>query len=204
MYGARNRGFTLVEILVAGTLLLGMLGLISQVIVPVMRASARTSVRVELQALANVSMQKLTTDLNLVAAQGISGPFQAPNGSISFALHRNAGFSSDGKPLWSTQMVVYRWDTDAQILYRSLWPPSATNTLVSPLEIKRLQETEVDRAVADGDTRVLASSVTHFHFEKGPAGETQLPLAVALKLEKISASEVTESVELFRRILPRN
>jgi hypothetical protein len=207
MFGAkiwRRRGLSLVEVLIASTLLLGLLALMTQVVGPVMRASNRTAVRVELQSLATVAMQKLTTDLTHTSSTGISGPFVGADNTVKFALHPKTGFSTDGTPLFSTQLVVYRWRPSTQKLSRVEWPASPTNTMVSPLKVRQLDELQIDEALVAGAERVLAPNVSNFYFQSGGGVGIRLPLEVGLRLEKESAPDILEAVELNRTVLVRN
>ena len=204
MFVGRNRGISLVEILVGSTLLLGLVALMTQVIGPVMSASGRTSIRVELQSVASVAMQRIETDLTHTSAVGFSGPFIQTDRSVKFAIHRNTGFSPNGTPLWSTQLVLYRWDPSTEKLSRLDWPPNPDNSEVSPLKVLKLDESQIDDALANGIERVVASNVTDFHL--GPQEQTgvRLPLEVRFRLERPSAPNVTEIVEFRRKVLVRN
>jgi hypothetical protein len=205
MFGAKQtRGLSLVEVMIASTLLLGLMALMTQVIGPVMRASNRTAIRVELQSLASVSMQRITTDVTHTSSTGISGPFVEADNTVKFAVHQNAGFSPDGTALWSTQLAVYRWQPSTQKLSRFDWPASPTNTEVSPLKVMQLDQTQLDDALAEGAERILASNVTDFYMGGGGMVGVRLPIEVRLKLEKESAPDILETVELNRKILVRN
>jgi type II secretory pathway component PulJ len=201
---SREGAFTIAELLIAGTLLLGMLALIVQVLIPVMRASQRTANRVELQSLAAVSLQAIVTDLTHSGATGVSGPFQEENGSLSFALHPNAGFDSDAKPLWADRLVVYRWDFPNRTLTRTLWPVVVNATLVSPTKVSRLNIDELQTALEEGATKTLAYHVELFEVSGSEEPGTELPVELRLRLEKATDAEFVETIELKRKVLLRN
>lgn len=201
---SHKKAFTLVEILIAGTLFLGMLAIIVQVLIPVMRASQRTANRVELQSLAAVALQTIVKDLTHSGATGVSGPFQEGDDSVSFALHPNAGFDSDGKSLWADHLVAYRWDPPTKSLTRTLWPSDVDSTLVSPLKVSRLTSEELQAVVEEGATKTLAYHVDLFEVSSSDTPGTEIPIELHLRLEKATDSENVETIELRRKVLLRN
>lgn len=164
------------------------LGLGFSYLVPSLRASARSSVRVEMEQQALIAMTRLVQDF---ANTNVGGVSLAPK---VLALQPLQGVRDDGVQVWQRQIVVYA--VDGTDLVRFLYPPDPD--VPGPLDLglrnvrpQRLAE-PVLASVAEADgvrrerlaTGVKALQVQH---TGGAAGIGQ-PLTVTLKMEREAAT----------------
>ncbi|MHB2019228.1 MAG: PulJ/GspJ family protein, partial [Candidatus Xenobia bacterium] len=133
----RRTAFTIVELLVAATLSILLLGMMFAFLIPTMRASVRGSSRVEMQQQAVVALSRMAEDLEATAAAGIAlyvdpanynppavVPAQGPNwtpmlmseapaaggpGVIMSVVKLN-NVNAQGQQVWDTSAIVYNWD----------------------------------------------------------------------------------------------
>jgi prepilin-type N-terminal cleavage/methylation domain-containing protein len=115
---SRNRGFTLLEVLISASLLLLLLGLLFTFLVPTMKASVRGSVRVEMQQMAVLALNKMVGDLQNTTAAGLSLSQRNP---VSIGIVRIEGVTSEGMQIWEKNMIVYAL-LDG-VLIRKVYPP---------------------------------------------------------------------------------
>jgi prepilin-type N-terminal cleavage/methylation domain-containing protein len=124
-----DRGFSLLELMVAMVLSLVVLGLTIAFLIPTMRASARGSARVEMQQQAVVALGRIASDLERSAPAAVSlntGAYSAilPKSSptatpppqktpVVLAVQRLANVNSSGDQMWENQMEIYVWDPGA-------------------------------------------------------------------------------------------
>lgn len=150
----RSRGFTLVELLIwmglSGLLLLVLVNLI----IPALRLSARTQVRLELGRLAVRVAQQLQKDLE------VSAPGAWRYADQTLVLQTVEGLSAEGGRLWSGEWALYHREAPARRLWRQLAPLSqatlAGPRLPSPAELATLL------AASSPQRHVLALDLSDF------------------------------------------
>lgn len=115
-YVAR-RGFTLIEILLAGALGVMVLYVLIALLIPALRVSAQGTDRVELDQRAALLEGRLTRALKATCRSGVgwlvagwSGVGEAPEQAERFlTVHSLRGALSDSRQDWSNGLTVFHW-----------------------------------------------------------------------------------------------
>jgi hypothetical protein len=184
---------SLLEIMVAGALMLGLTGLVLSVLYPSFRASSRNASRVEMQQQAALVMERLLLDLESAATASVS---VHPEG---LAIQQLDGVTGTGLQIWKKELIVYsRMGTT---LVRERWPPAPPVLLVVLVDAYPTRITSVDLAAIiaarNGSERKLAFGVTAFDLDPN------LSFRIALE-RKIPGRPESETFELQRRVTLRN
>lgn len=125
-----GRGFSLLEIMMAASLLLLLLALVVQIIVPMGKGSVRGAQQVELQQLAAMTLQRLTRDLEMAGPGGIACQ---PGDPVVLALHRLMDVGGDGSQIYSDQVDLYWWSPRDRVLrHRAQGPVSRSRVSLPP------------------------------------------------------------------------
>lgn len=176
----------------AASLGLMALGLGFSYLVPSLRASARSSVRVEMEQQSLVAIGRLVQDF---ANTNVGGVSLAPR---VLALQPLQGVRDDGVQVWRRQIVVYT--VDGTDLVRFLYPPDPDAPGPLDLGLRNVRPQRLSASVlasvaeADGVRRErLATGVKALQVRHG-GGEYGIsqPLTVTLKLEREAATGRTE------------
>lgn len=186
-----DRGFTLIEALIASTLMLLLFGVVASAFGPTLRATARSLTQAELQQEVDTALRFVEADVKRTVGGGIGLlPAEAdkPQQPVALGLVRLEGVASDGRQVWETQAVVYVWDRGSGRLLRRLYPPQPPAGLDVPFSPGHPVQLATDAllriASERGDAvRVLASGVRRFevgHGGKGTAIEPPLTLTLEL------------------------
>ena len=114
-----NRGFLLIETLVTLMVVSIVLGLGLRFLVPMLHIQTRTSERVEMQQRAERLMETIRRDLACTTPEALSyAEFESER---ILAVHRPSDVQADGRGVWSSELVLYRWDATTHTLSRSIW-----------------------------------------------------------------------------------
>ncbi|GMU50977.1 MAG: hypothetical protein AMXMBFR33_01230 [Candidatus Xenobia bacterium] len=113
-----RKGFTLVEIMVAGALSLLVMGLVYAFLVPTMRAQLRGSTRAQLQLEATTALEAMARDLYRSAPGAWSLRTERP---AALGLMRQDTVLATGQRAWESFVIVYAQLDDR--LVRRQWPP---------------------------------------------------------------------------------
>ncbi|MEW6277587.1 MAG: hypothetical protein AB1758_03110 [Candidatus Eremiobacterota bacterium] len=170
------RGFTLLEGLIACSVAVLLLVLVFQVVVPMGRGSLRGAQQVALQQEAATAVERLRRDLT-----GPPGGVEVFGADpLTVSIHRVQDVGADGSQVYSSELVLYRWDSSGQKLTRETWPPGPPSLSRVPDPARLFQPTsgEVDQILAttSGRERVLATRVREFTFVPGTAAEVHMLL----------------------------
>jgi type II secretory pathway pseudopilin PulG len=131
MRSSRCRAFTLVEILVASTIALLLLGVIVQLLVNSTRISIKGANQVELQQRALVVGDRLANDLRSTTGAGL-GVLES-SGDKWITIHPRK--AEVGPIAWQDQVIVYHWDAPALYTYRFEPSPTPTDAYQPPLSV---------------------------------------------------------------------
>lgn len=188
-----RRGMSLIEILVAGALMLGLTTLVLSVLYPSFRASSRSASRVEMQQQAALVMERLLLDLEPAALASVS---VHPEG---ISIQQLDGVTGTGLQVWKRGLIVYA--LQGSTLVRELWPPSPPALPVALVDAYPTRITSADLAAIvasnNGTERKLATGVTQFEVTSG------LSITLALKRSIPGRSEA-ETFTLERQVTLRN
>lgn len=199
-FARTGRAFTLLELVVASTLLLLLLGLAFSFLVPALRYSRTGMVESEIQQAATLSMRRIVGDLEDANAAGIS--WQSEPTVLS--VHRVVDANDKGRKVYAGELVVYLWDKDRKLLLRRTWPPEPPSLPAAPTTDAPFRVDSVGlgllAAERDGKERILARYVEEFSLQHaGVDDHIGQPLTVRLLLEN-----QTEVFELEREVSLRS
>ncbi|GMU54819.1 MAG: hypothetical protein AMXMBFR33_39650 [Candidatus Xenobia bacterium] len=187
-----RRGFTLIEVMLGGVLLLLLLILLSQVLLPMVTGARRGTQQIELQQLAQVSVDRIVRDLSRTPLEGLS----FVTGPPILAAQPLADVTGAGDQAWSDNLRLYWLDPSGQLRYRS-WPPGPPNLVRgAPTVNAAFAPTLAELGQLIGGTsasdRVLATHVQAFEVDlAAPAPTVRLVLAV-----QDQRFELTRSIRL--------
>lgn len=162
--GVERRGFTLIEVMVAGVLGLLLLFVTVQLLLPAMRLSARGTTLVELDQRASLLEQRLERALKSTGYRGVHIAEAGPDRYLS--VHPILGAVADSKPQLASTLTVFSWKQN-QLRESEISLPVVPQTLTG------LPAAELIAALADSPTRNLVDGVTAFEvsLQKGPVVE---------------------------------
>jgi len=113
---------SLLEMLIAASLVLMLLAILGQVLVPSLRLVARSSLRNGLQQEARQALERLERDLRRSTSFGIT------LGGSALAVHRMADGTFTGAPQWENELVIYAWQKPV-LVRRTVARPAGRCTL---------------------------------------------------------------------------
>ncbi len=151
-----RRGWTLVEVLVAASLLVLGLSVLTAVLVPALESSRTGSQLAQLQQQAALIVEWVASDLAATPPAGFRAQ-PIPEGLV-LALHPVSDITSSSTLTWSDQAVLYSWDFENRSLLRKRWPGMTTNGpfLPDPAALHTAATT------ASPEDRVLSRAVIFF------------------------------------------
>lgn len=179
MSGNRPRGLTLLEVIIAASLGLLLLGALFQVVIPSMKVTLGRSARAEIELSAALAIGKLVGDLESSAPAGLSLRETAPK---AVAIHPIADVKPDGGVRWEPWLIVYVLDGDR--LVRKRWPEEASETVpqTRPWRVTSERLGVIARA-RSRNARTVAIGVTDFQVGYAGLAGTQ-PLRLRIGLER--------------------
>lgn len=198
-------GYSIVEVLVAASLL-SLLGLmVVRFLHPALRVSARSSARSTAAQQSLILGSRIERDLQSTAAAG----FSYHSGPVTWlAVHPIVGADNQGRTLFSNdQVVVYRWDSSTNTMNRWEWPGGGV--IDSPdLEPLRFDRPELEGLLLTPDAyrqeylRVLQFEISWPSVAPPNVGS---PLTLELTTsEPGDSSSAPETVEFKKQIQFRN
>lgn len=203
---------SLLETLVAGTLLTVVMGMILSILIPTFRNTSRGGLRVEMQQQASIALERLVIDLEHGAPASVSVlPAPPASSDVSgVAVQRIDGYSSSGAQQWEKQLVVYYWLPKTRALKREIWmngmKPALPVTLLDyhPSRITRQDLIEI---INDGSSpeKTLARGVSKFKVDYPDDLSKRQPYQIELRLERVATGkQEPEVLSLKREITLRN
>ncbi|MHB2017607.1 MAG: PilW family protein [Candidatus Xenobia bacterium] len=195
-----RRGFTLVEVLVASTLALLVMGMAFMLLVPAMHAFARGSAQSQTQSDLLIALSRLDADLESGSPEGIA--FVSSGTQSVLAIQPMDRPAPDGTPQWQAQMIVFTWLQSRQALYRQVWTNLPNGLPLQPTSPTKLTSEQLS-LLPPGPTAVkLAEGVTAFTIDAGLPSDRGLsgPLILGLTVQRSPG----QSLSLTRSVGMRN
>jgi type II secretory pathway pseudopilin PulG len=196
-----TRAFTLLEVLVAGTLGLLLLGLLTSLLVPGLRSTTRGTVQAELAQQGMVVTSCLAADLQSTAVSGVAT--DAAAGYARLSAHPVVGLLGSGNLEWARRLVVYSWGGPNTTLLRQEWsapgPPALAVTSSAPFRPTRGQLASLASSGRPG--RTLATGVERFQLTLAGSAAR---LTLALVRPAGGPGQPAQRLELTRTVSLRN
>jgi hypothetical protein len=171
-----RRGFTLIEVVLTGTLLLMLVQLLFSIVVPMMRASQKASQMSDLRQMAALTLETICSDVEESGAPGLHLFTNA------LSVHPVESVSADGSTVWSREVHLYVWSQGR--LRRSTFPPVPSG-VPAPQQGRayNLQPAELNIALA-APGRLLCSDLDEFRVTGFSPHGMRPPLVFHLRLRR--------------------
>lgn len=193
-----SKGFTLVEALVSGGLVLLVLGIGYRFLVPLMKMQVRGGERAELQQRAALIFEDLRADMIASTTSGIS--LWQSSEEVLLGIHGAENVAQDGTLVWRDWAVVYSWQKTDGTWRRAVWHDASRRRLRAAGPV-RLQQSVLEQAAVEGTVTRLSSGVKGVHLEPASGGaHLSLPLACRFELATPSGEAREVSVVLGGRL----
>jgi prepilin-type N-terminal cleavage/methylation domain-containing protein len=213
-----RRGFTIVEVLVAASIALLVLGVAFALLRPALQRFSQGRTRAELQRQAETTLDRLEIDLRLaLAATASVGTGTDPT---ILGLVRAQDITPQGAQVWEKGVETYIYDPVQQQLRRSEWTPDAppslpvtTNSLLGAVAPVCLLDAELRQlAPPRGASVLMCQNLVTFDVQVGtppgppsPSVHMASPVLLHLVLQaSSSASSTPEQYEVKRSVWFRN
>ncbi len=196
-------GLTLIEVLIAASLLLLALSLLTTLVVPSIRYSADGLTQIDLQRSADSLRRHLTRDLLESVPAGVSFAGNAEQTRV--AIHPLGEISASGQQVWKDEIILFGWDAEEARLRRSLWTQGTGQFPVPGLLVRA-------QTFTFGDLESLWSDQTRFDrimaenlvgFELNWHGENPQSLPLRVRLVFLTPRGLTSEYS-FERYLPQS
>lgn len=153
----RRRGFTILETLVAATLGILALSILTGTLIPMMRTSRRCMGHLQLSQLAHLTSLHLSNDLQSARPDGIQIPAWAAPATGHFCLQPVQQVTDTGKVVLADHLILYRVEVATGSLTRRLCKPPDL-ALDSPTAYSPLQLADFAQSLP-GQSRILLHGV---------------------------------------------
>lgn len=205
----RSRGFTIVEVLVALPIVLLLLGLIYEFLIPNFRLMSESSIKAELQQLAQLSTNQIAAELNSTAPTGVSLQIPA-SPAAPMIVATNPIFSVDptsGRPTYESKLVLFYNEPLNQCLFRKETPQPPPSGLsfnaIGPVQVPGTTLTSLAGSTYPG-TKKIAHHVDSFLVQKeATTGGEVYRVELVLKQNLDGTSRVAEA-NFVRKVFLRN
>ncbi len=208
--GPGRGAFTLLEVLVASSLLLLVLALTFGYLVPALRGAARVRVLGQLQQTSGVVLSKIGLAASTTAPGGFSWSSE-PQGLMALGFNPVDDLQGVNALLrWTEEFDLFWWDRDESVLRQRTWPPGPPTPGEGETGIVRAKRLSASRlaevVAADAPSLILARGVTDFSVTQrgGEDGELVQPITVRLTLvEPGRETSVQGAVTLTQQLVFR-
>lgn len=198
-----RKGYTLLEVIVASSLLLLVLALAFGYLVPATKAAARYRTRSHLQQTATVALKRIEEVAATTSPGGFSWSDADPV-AVAFNPVENLQ-PGNAVLLWTTTFRTFWWDSEQELLREAEWPPGPpepSEAESSVLRAKRLLRPRLMEVVEQAPkVRVLAEGVVGFSVtHKGDAEALIQPVTLTLRVADIGRKDRADRLSLSRSL----
>lgn len=152
-----HRGFTLLEVLLSGTVVLLVLSLGAYFLIPLLTMQVRGAEEAELRQRATLVLDELRSDVAQSRPAGWTVR-RSPE-EVVLAFHRFQDVAQDGTLVWQDQLVLHRWLAGEARWVRSLWSDPQRRHLRASAPT-RLSDSELDQALRSAVNLRVTQGVT--------------------------------------------
>ena len=180
-----QRGLSLVEMLVACSLLLLALTLGFGLLEPSLRHSRSGLEQVDRLQTASRIRRNLQKDFATTVPSGVS--YHTGSTSMLLAVHPLGTVTANGQQAWAPEVMVYAWDEQDKTLRKTHWKQADSTLAVGTLTMRPREFTQSEMQAMSGEgghfTQVLALDLKSLELEWHQSVEKALPLKVSYTLE---------------------
>jgi type II secretory pathway pseudopilin PulG len=198
-----RRGFTLLEVLVGGSLGLLALALTFGYLIPAFKAADRFRIRSQLQQSAQVVLEKVTQAASTTAPGGFSWSKSDPT---AVAFNPTGTLQpANGILTWESYYQVFWWDPEEKTVHQRKWPPGEPAIRTDEESLIRAKRLTPERLLevtsVPGPHITLAHGVVEFAVSH-PGTDAALiqPVTIKLKVRESGRDDRTEAEELEQSI----
>lgn len=189
-----KRGMTLIELLVAFTLSVLLLGLMFKFLIPALKISSRTTQRAESQQRATLALRNIVSEIEQTNLFGVSF---LPDSTV-IAVHPIVEVSQNSQRIYADHVVVYQYDQARGVIERSEWRDGADPGIDSARKLSVDELMAVESFLQR--KRIVARDVEEFSLRHSGVDDlVRLPLVARLKMREQGQSGA-RSFELNRTI----
>jgi hypothetical protein len=191
-----KRGISLLEVMLAATLFLLLLGVVLRILFPLFGYFRWTSARAELVQAAALTARYLVGDLQRAPMEGVVLPRQ--NSPELLSIHGVDDVTDTGRAVWSADLIVYSSNLSQGTLTRILAPGNVAQPLKLPPEDLKafLLDSNLPR-------RTLVRGLLH-EFELKLSGTRSLPLRLRMVMALEVPGRPPQTYEHVQNIQLRN
>lgn len=203
-YVGKRRGISLLETLLAMTLLVLLASLFFSYLIPLLEAGQRATVLSDLRQQTALTLETLAADIEQSAAPGLTLTSSSPGVWLTLSVHQVQASTTDGNTIWSDRVRLYSWDTSRAQVRVLVCPPLPAGVTTRVLQTRPARFSGPDLQVllhAGLPSRVLCSDVEDFQVV-GPSSHGLVnPVRLSLTLRR-SAGHSVQRFQLERRVTP--
>jgi Tfp pilus assembly protein PilV len=199
----RERGLSLVEVLIAFTLFVLAMGLLIQVVVPAMRIARQTTERMHRQQFVRVALDRLVNDLTSTSFEGLS-VHETTGVSLLATVHPIVSVDLDGNRIWGNTLVLWEWTSASGHLTRSVSEgPAPSDLSIHPFQPLTAEAIALKSQL--NESRILLHDVISMSIQdQNPTNSVwDQPLSISLEQKWTDEKGVT-SMSLTRQVFLRN
>lgn len=211
----RKKGFTLVEVLIAGGLGVIVLGIMFSFFTRTTKITARGTLRTDMQQAAMRVMNSISRDLELSAASGVSiDDGTAAGDPVMMGIVPILNVLDDGTQQWDNRLTVYSWSSSGSPVIKKIWKNGDPPALAVPLSLNGLMPLRVSGIVLSSiagepnlQAQILANGVSLFTItHTGTGASVEPPVTVTIELERSgnTGAKDPEKYHLTNKFTVRN
>ena len=197
-----RRAFTLAELVVAAALMALLIAVLVGLLIPALRQASRIYARVEMAQFAMTATQSLARDLGTTARSGVHF---GPDARL-VAVQPLKDAPTGTRRAWSSDLILYLWDSERRTLNRRSWSPLPPALLpLGPEGAAPISATQLEtlaQAPAPAASRLVATGLERLELQdvSGPCSALRLVCSWAHE----ASGHKEERFQLVRLILLRN
>jgi len=207
----KERGLSLLEIMVAAALGLLLLTYASRLLIQISRNTLRAQAQVAVQQTVTITMGRLISDVQTSTPAGLTWqPDLGPAHLRALAVQPLRDVDGDGLSVYADKLlIIYYYDAPNQLLRRREWmPPHNPPLTLNPSEPVRLSDTQLLTALSTQDFSLDSSIKNLDQFElSNPYPPPNLGNPLELKIsgrQHVVSGKSDEFFEVKRSIVLRN
>jgi len=185
-----RKGFTLLEVLLACSLILILIGCLFALVMPMMRTSERASRVSDLRQMAALSLAQICREVEQSAAPGI----RLYQSETVLSVQSLEGLSADASSIWQKRVILFAY---AGSQLRKIQMPPMPSGVAPPEQARPYtwEPSDLNRALALGGS-LLCTDVVEFRISGRTTRGLRPPLLIRLAVRRDGSTFVLEQAVL--------